>query len=584
MEMILGKNFLLTTARFMLIFLKQAPIVGAALEIGFDVAKELEQRQKDKSQDEKIQTIEEASLIKPQEARYIANQAVELLKSEGIEIDPEKASIVADTLAVMPSVITQKTRYTIAEAKNRNTSISLALPIDEQNSTIEERENFYRSLIPTHRPLYTAKTSVPNRGGWEFSELLGRGGFGEVWLIQSKTFGNSQALKLCLEEKSKNVLKREAENLKRLMNKLPLHENIVKVIDANLEVEPYFISFEYVEGGTLEDKIRGGGNQPIPLNDTIPLFLKICKAIAAAHDIGVIHRDLKPANILVDKNGEPKIADFGIGKVLAENNENNYSSTFTMAGAGTRGYMSPEQGNRNMPADPSDDVFSLAIILFQMLMGSINSDPHYMQDSLSKIGTPKDISKILVNCYLKPRGERPANAGILYEEMEKAYKRIGKREKRKAKETQSKAFEKTTEAFAETTDTTDKSEEIETEKPASPPPVSFSAPVVQELQDPIVPATSTKSYLVCCNNGTEKIKKMDFDGAIQEFTEALLFKPNSEIAYYHRGLAYQKKNVRDLARADYSKYLELTKGSLSPQTQQAQQKILRDFPEIKATL
>ncbi|MEK7486291.1 MAG: protein kinase, partial [Planctomycetota bacterium] len=531
----LGREFLIDASGFFFVALKHFSGMGAVMDFAKEIAAitgKIIQKQRDKSQDEKISALKEAAEITPEEVKIIVKEASMRLKKgefEGeppLEISPELEEEVSARIMFMPSLIAQKTKATLEEAHQQNTAPHLALPVDENTATPQQIYDFYRSFIPTDRIRYKAKDSVPNRGGWHFESFLGRGTFGEVWTIKN-FMEKREALKLCLEEvkgKNKNAFKREVENLKSLSD--IHHENLVKVTDVNISIEPYFVTFEYIEGGTLEHKIRGYGNKPMPLNEAVPLFMKICAGMAKAHEIKLVHRDLKPANILIDKKGNPKITDFGIGKLLTESQmeDNYYSATFTMAGAGTLGYMSPEQ-RAGKGADPADDVYSLGIILYQMLVGASRKQNtiDYLEDDLKSIETPKSLYELIIRCCRQPREKRPVDTIKLLEEVTRAYKNAKKGRKPKS-------------------------------KIAINPTVSVtpSQPIIPAVVAPAIPVKHQSINYV--NQGLEKFNRKDLEGAIKDFDEVLRLNANSLNALYYRGLAKHKKGDYERAKADFRKH------------------------------
>ncbi len=242
-------------------------------------------------------------------------------------------------------------------------------------------------------------------------ELIGAGGFGEVWLAQHEFSGKQRAIKFCLDQENTRILKREAEALRALEDKLPKHPNIVALQDLQLKVEPYWLSFDYVPGGTLESLIRVS---PMPFEKALGLLLPVIEAMAEVHAAGIIHRDLKPANLLIGDDGNLKIADFGIGKVTAEQETGQRRLTqmtgFTTQGYGSVGYMPPEQ-EEGQPAHPSDDVFALAVILWQMCAGTLK--PLRYPNQLQQVEMPEVAREALVAVVFCGRMERPRDAGAM---------------------------------------------------------------------------------------------------------------------------------------------------------------------------
>jgi len=203
-------------------------------------------------------------------------------------------------------------------------------------------------------------------GPWELVRPLGTGGMGVVWLARRVDGQVSMmaAIKL-LPPALSGPLRGDRDLLKRfLMEKQILarlqHPNIARLLDASAGVgdTPNFV-MEYVEGAPLMDFVKAS------TTDRLALFLKICEAVQYAHSNLIVHRDLKPQNILVQPNGEPKLLDFGIGKIL---NDPAGDASITLRRAFSLDYASPEQ-IRGGAISTGTDVYSLGLILFEMMTG-----------------------------------------------------------------------------------------------------------------------------------------------------------------------------------------------------------------------
>ncbi|GJQ32436.1 MAG: hypothetical protein HBSAPP04_12750 [Ignavibacteriaceae bacterium] len=142
------------------------------------------------------------------------------------------------------------------------------------------------------------------------------------------------------------------------------HPYIVKLTRLVQFGEDYFIVMEYVEGMTLKEMLKKTGL--LPEDRALPIFHKILRGLEYAHSQGIIHRDIKPGNIIIDKNGNPKITDFGIAKILGDK-----GMTQTGTKLGTVYYMSPEQIKNPKGVDQRTDVYSLGVTLYEMLTGRL---------------------------------------------------------------------------------------------------------------------------------------------------------------------------------------------------------------------
>lgn len=199
---------------------------------------------------------------------------------------------------------------------------------------------------------------------YRIDSLLGTGGIGTVYLATHTQLGRKVAIKvlnplLVNHQEIKERFRNEATTLSSLQ-----HLNIITLYDYLEEERGLFLIMEYAEGSPLDQYIQKTSG-PIPEQKTIFFFNQLLDGFAYAHQQGVIHRDIKPSNIIVTKEADIKILDFGIAKILKEDR---HSMTKTGAKLGTVLYMSPEQV-QGKAADKRTDVYSLGITLFEMLTG-----------------------------------------------------------------------------------------------------------------------------------------------------------------------------------------------------------------------
>jgi len=202
-------------------------------------------------------------------------------------------------------------------------------------------------------------------GRYHLLEKLGEGGMAAVYkaydtrlerevavkIIRSDLFGNA------VIERILKRFEREAKAMAKFS-----HANIVKVYDyGEHEGSPYIV-MELLSGGTLKQKL----GKPMPWRDAVSLLEPIAKALSYAHSEGILHRDVKPANILITKAGEPVLTDFGIAKLLEQ--EDGQTLTGTGVGIGTPEYMAPEQGLGQV-VDGRADVYSLGIVFYELITG-----------------------------------------------------------------------------------------------------------------------------------------------------------------------------------------------------------------------
>ena len=195
-------------------------------------------------------------------------------------------------------------------------------------------------------------------GRYELQHQLGHGSMGDVWLAHDRELGRSVALKLLAPDADRARFEREARAVAVLA-----HPNVTRVYDyGEADGRPYIV-FEYLGGGTLEERLSSG--RPLPDDAATAIATQLAAGLAHAHEQGLVHRDLKPANVLFDDEGRPKIADFGIASIAG-------GPTLTEAGTvlGTAAYISPEQA-AGQRATPASDVYSFGVIVFRMVTGRL---------------------------------------------------------------------------------------------------------------------------------------------------------------------------------------------------------------------
>ncbi len=200
-------------------------------------------------------------------------------------------------------------------------------------------------------------------GRYRLVERIGSGGMADVWRANDSELGRDVAIKVLHENFSRDAefverFRREASSAASLQ-----HPNVVAVYDRGDYEDTYYIAMELVEGSSLRDLINRG----LEPGEAVEVTRQVLTAASFAHGRGIVHRDLKPMNVLIDRHGRIRVTDFGIARA------GNSEITQTGSVMGTAQYLSPEQA-QGMEVTPAADIYSIGVMLFEMLTGRVPFD------------------------------------------------------------------------------------------------------------------------------------------------------------------------------------------------------------------
>lgn len=287
--------------------------------------------------------------------------------------------------------------------------------------------SFHSEPSPQRTPTPVATIEVGSTiDRYQLDTLLGAGGMGQVYRAVHQVTQRRCALKLLPDQLSRDAtfvsrFYGEAQMLARLN-----HPNIVQIYSGGESSHRFFLEMEYVDGGDLLKRVKdhlASTGQGLPEDEVRRTTDAILAALDYAHREGVIHRDLKPANILLSTQGDVKVSDFGLATVVGEElHQSRIERSVSLAKitsmetvsiaasgdsssfAGTILYMSP-QALRGDPPDPRDDLFSLGVVVYYMLVGRTPA-VNYTPPSRSRPGLSREWDRFIATCLSEERSER----------------------------------------------------------------------------------------------------------------------------------------------------------------------------------
>jgi len=258
---------------------------------------------------------------------------------------------------------------------------------------------------------------------YQIVRLLGEGGMGSVYEANDLELDRKVAIKLIRPDLAADpkILKRFKREL--IMARKVTHENVVRIYDLGSDQGLKFITMEFVEGRDLKSHIVDGPQ--LSAEESAQVIVQVCRALNSAHSNGIVHRDLKPQNVMIDCEGLAQVMDFGVAQSMDVT-----GMTRTGEMLGTPAYMSPEQA-KGEPTDPRSDIFSLGIIFYELLTGTVpfEADTPYgmiIKRTLEKApppitldpDIPEHMNRIVVRCLETEPELRYQNVREILQDLE----------------------------------------------------------------------------------------------------------------------------------------------------------------------
>jgi serine/threonine protein kinase/tetratricopeptide (TPR) repeat protein len=311
------------------------------------------------------------------------------------------------------------------------TQLGGQVPDSPESGTCPKNSKFVPTEVTEtlQTPVQELTTGSTLAGRYQIIEELGKGGMGKVFKVFDAKIKEKIALKLIKPETAS-----DGDMIERFSNEIRLsrrigHQNVCRMFDIGEAEGAHFITMEYVHGEDLKSMIRMSGS--LSLGMLLSVGKQVSDGLAEAHSLGVVHRDLKPQNIMIDRNGNAKIMDFGIARSVRER-----GITGPSVLVGTPEYMSPEQAEAK-EVDQRSDIYSLGVVLYEMATsrvpfegetalsiamkhkGEIPKNPQKLNPSI-----PDDLSGVILKCLEKDRAKRYQSAFDVRSELERIEKGI----------------------------------------------------------------------------------------------------------------------------------------------------------------
>ncbi len=340
-----------------------------------------------------------------------------------LELDPSRRNAFLDEACAG----NEELRHEVEEllASNEQAGNFLAAPAAEsvsQSNQENESEKLIGQLLGQYRVL----------------SRIGAGGMGEVFLAEDNRLNRKVALKILPAEfvTAPDRIRRFEREAKAAS--ATAHPNIVSIYDIGQQNDIHYIASEFVEGETLRRRIK---REPLPEIEALEIAVQVANALDSAHAAGIVHRDIKPENIMLRPDGFVKVLDFGLAAVThpvtpaSGSEEQSFAtSTDTLPGTvmGTIAYMSPEQ-TRGQKADSRSDLWSLGVVLFEMLSGKAPFKGQTVPDTFVAIldrqparlkNVSTELEQIILKLLAKDREQRYQSAKSLATELKRLKRRL----------------------------------------------------------------------------------------------------------------------------------------------------------------